>query len=235
MRHFSQEEWADFARNVIGKDEKRTMQSHLESGCGKCSRALALWQRVSTAARREQAFQPPETAIRTVKGMYAIHRPRLAPEGKRSVVQLLFDSWRSPLPAGVRSVATATRQLLYGVGDYRVDVRIEPQLDSEKVSIVGQVLNSTDPGKALEAIPVVLLKGRKVIAGSMTNRFGEFHFDCDLVGGFRLRVELSGDAGLSVPLVDPILEIEHQVANPDEFTGVKDLFPGLKKRTRRKV
>jgi len=199
MRHFSIEQWADFALQVIGEDEKTAMQAHLETGCKPCTKVLHLWTRVRQAADRESTYQPPESAVRSVKGMGAIHvRPTKAP-----LVRLLFDSANSPLAAGVRSVSTVARQVLYGVGAYRIDLRMEPEMDSDKVSLVGQILNSAEPAKHPSGVDVFLSKGRKVLAKSQTNGFGEFHLKCDLESRLELRIILPKGTEVRIPLVEP--------------------------------
>jgi hypothetical protein len=105
--------------------------------------------------------------------------------------------------AGVRSAESASQQLLYGVGDYRIDVRIEPQMDSEKVVLIGQVLNSADPDERLAAAPVSLFTGRKMLAESVTSEFGEFQIECELAESFRLVVLLADGKQVSIPLVEP--------------------------------
>jgi hypothetical protein len=235
MRHFSLEKWADFARDVAGQDDKATIQRHLDDGCKECVKELRMWRRVHQFGQQKLAYEVPESAVRSMKAMYAVEgklgiRPR-----KTAIGELLFDSFRNPLPVGVRSSSTSSRQLLYGAGEFRVDVRLEPRLDSEKVSLVGQVLNSADPGKGLDAVPVVLIKGRKIVAESLTNRFGEFHLECDLESSLHLRVGVPGETEVRIPLVEPIERPSVEPQDLIDSTGVKKLLRGTKIRTRKKV
>ena len=230
MPHFSLEEWADFARDVVKGDQKAAMQTHLESGCKPCAKVLGTWARVSEAATREKAYQPPESAVRTIKGLGAIHIP-----AKTSLARLLFDSSTNPIAAGVRSAATVARQLLYGVGAYRIDLRMEPQMDSDKVSLVGQILNSADPAKHAAAVPVVLLKGRKVLAESHTNGFGEFHLQCDLEGSLQLRLTLPHGAEVRIPLVEPAKTAAPQDMEALESYRVTGVCSRKRKSTRKRV
>jgi hypothetical protein len=202
MKHFSLEEWADFARNVVRQDLKKAMETHLERGCKKCAKAFELWRRVTDVAQRQTAQEPSEATVRTVKGMYLLHGSRPPRSKKATLAELLFDSFRTPLAAGVRSATASHRQLLFGAGDYRVDVRIEPQEDSDRVSLVGQVLNASDPNERLASAPVVLSRGGKVVARCLTSQFGEFHLQCGLESKYQLRVELPGKTGLAIPLVE---------------------------------
>ncbi len=204
MEHFSMEKWIDFARGVVGAQEKSAMQNHLESGCKKCSQAVSLWQRVHQAARQEPGFEPPQNIVRSIKGTFVTHGPRPQRRSAPAIAKLLFDSAMSPAPVGVRSTAATARQLLFGVGTYRIDLRMEPQLDSDKVAVIGQVLHSSDPEEGLGALPVALVKGRKVVAETITSQFGEFNLECDLDGHFHLRVRLPAEE-LQLALIDPML------------------------------
>jgi hypothetical protein len=235
MKHFTKEEWADFARNVVGKDKREAMQSHLETGCKPCEGAATLWKRVHEVAQREAAYEPPEATLRTVKAMYAIHGKSSMKASKRTVAQLLFDSLQTPLQAGVRSAAADVRQLLYGSGDYRVDLRLEPQVDSDRISVVGQLLNSVDPSASVDAVPVALLKGNRVVAESTTNRFGEFHLDTELGKNLQLRVAVPQGPEFSIPLVDPLAVEAETGREVTDITSVTKLLRGRSKSTRKKV
>lgn len=236
MRHFSLEKWADFARDVAGQDEKAAMQRHLSDGCKECAKELRVWRRVHQFGQQKPTYEAPESVVRSMKAIYAVEeKPRIR-RTRTAIGELLFDSFRNPLPAGVRSISTSSRQLLYGAGDYRVDVRLEPRVDSDKVSLVGQVLNSADPENGLDAVPVVLLKGHKVVAESLTNQFGEFHLECDLESSLHLRVSLPGETEVRVPLVEPAGEPPAGSSDLLDSKGVRKLLlPRSKKRTRKKV
>ena len=100
MRHFSMEQWIDFARNVVGPRERAEMESHLSDGCKQCSKTLSLWRRVSEASKRESAYVPPRSLVGTVKGTFAIQRPRRAGRATQAIASLLFDSACDPARGG---------------------------------------------------------------------------------------------------------------------------------------
>jgi hypothetical protein len=204
MRHYSLEKWVDFVRGVVAEDEMRAMQSHLDNGCNQCSKELSMWQRLQQVARREPANMPPAGAVRTVHAAFANRAAGGLQHANPAVASLLFDSFRGPLLAGVRSSVSSSQQLLYGAGDYRIDVRIEPQMDSEKVVLIGQVLNSADPNQLLSSLPISLLKGRKILAESVTSEFGEFQIECELQESLRLTVLLLDGRVISLHLVEPV-------------------------------
>jgi hypothetical protein len=234
MRHFSLEKWIDFARDVVGEAEKNAMQNHLEDGCNECANMFNTWQPMYEAARRESSYSPPESVVRTVKGLGAIHGLGQARRMKSAVAELLFDSSRSLLPAGVRSDGPTARQLLYGLNKYRVDLRIQPQEDSDKVAVVGQILDSSAPDHAIGALHVVLRKGKKIIAESMTNRFGEFHLECDLESCLQLQAGLPHGQVVQIPLVEPIEEAGPETPESTDSSGVRRLLRREKKNSTRK-
>jgi hypothetical protein len=231
MDHYSMENWVDFARGVVGAREKTAMQTHLNTGCKQCSKALNLWKHVHQVARQETALEPPDTAVRQMKAAMAIHGPRRQKGVALATAKLLFDSGLSPVQAGVRSSGSSARQLLFGVGTYRIDLRMEPQLDSDKVAVIGQVLHSTDPREGLGALPVALVKGRKVVAETITSKFGEFNLECDMDGHFHLRVKLPSEE-LQLALVDPILPPSPILSLPYDSKMLKGLLKKRKKRNR---
>jgi hypothetical protein len=232
MRHYSLERWVDFARNVIDEDEKRKMQSHLETGCRQCSKELSMWQRLQQVARRESTYAPLAGAVRTVNASFVNRSARRTRLAKPEVASLLFDSFRNPLVAGIRSTGNTSQQVLYGTGTYRIDVRIEPQMDSEKVILIGQVLNSADPEERLSEMPVTLLKGRKVLAESTTSQFGEFQIECELAGGFRLMVTLPGQTEVTLPLIDPVFSGGAETPHSVDVNRVRRKLRAIKGSTR---
>jgi hypothetical protein len=134
----------------------------------------------------------------------------------------------------VRSAGSASRQLLYGAANYRIDVRIEPQIDTEKTVLIGQVLNSADPNERLAQVPVTLLKGKKVLAECVTSQFGEFQMDCELKGGFRLTVALPGNGEVSLPLIEPTFTLGAPAPHLANFAKVRKKLRIKKKGTRTK-
>lgn len=199
MKHFLLEDWADFARKVADKGKKQLMQEHLDSGCKQCGEVLKTWTRIHQAAQRDRSYEPPEAATRMAKAILSLHGKKVKP----SIARLLFDSFQNPRIAGVRSASTTARQLLYGVGTYRIDLRMEPQMDSDKISLVGQVLNSADPIKAGAQVTVALLRGNKIVGESQTNALGEFQLECSLEGQLQLVLSLPRSRDVKIPLLVP--------------------------------
>jgi hypothetical protein len=200
--HFGLEDLADFARNIGPAERLKAMRQHI-ANCGKCSKVTETWQRVTKAAHRLPASEPPEPAVRIVKALYSARAPQRATGLKSLVAELMFDSVLAPAQAGVRSNAANPRQLLFGAGDYRIDLRIEPRDDADKVALLGQILLANNPGKDLGSVRVSLTEGSRVLAKSQTNHLGEFQMECDLTAKLELRLMLP-ETQLAIPLVEPL-------------------------------
>jgi hypothetical protein len=142
----------------------------------------------------------------------------------------LFDSFLQPQLAGVRSSEITARQLLYGAGDYHIDIRIEPQEDSDKVALVGQVLNAADVENYIDQAPVILFQAGRVRAEVLTNCLGEFRLECDLESGLQLRIRLPQGTELRVPLVELTLDEDENNLQPSESIEIKHILPGRKNR-----
>jgi hypothetical protein len=186
--HGSEEDWVDFARRQAAPATRERLEQHLEKGCSRCAEALRLWRAVLDVADREDAYRPPESALRQVRGEFALRRPKRLLQKWADRAALVFDSFRAPQPAGVRSAGRGPRQLLYKAGRYTIRLRLEAAADTDRVSIVGQILDAQEPPSALQDIAVLALKGSKTLDRTLTNQLGEFVLEPDAAENLRLCV-----------------------------------------------
>jgi hypothetical protein len=184
MKHLSNEEAINFVNQVMSADEQAEAKKHLESGCKRCERTVATWQTVRQAGTVEAAYQPPAGAVRIAKAAFAAAGLESSPSG----IKLLFDSILRPAVAGVRSASSDTRQLLYGVGPYLLDLYISAKSGGKAISVTGQLLNSKFPEKILNAVPIVVGNGKGKVVLATTNNFGEFQGELEYSGDLELRL-----------------------------------------------
>jgi hypothetical protein len=193
------------------------------------------WTQVAKVAKRHVELEPPQDAVRQAKAMLTNIRLGASRGPNPTVARLLFDSMSAPLAVGVRSGASESRQLLFATSDHRIDLRLEPQITSDKVSIIGQILDVRNPAGTQMKIPVSLFSGRKLLAKTETNSLGEFEFECDLAGKLELRAALPERRQISVALIEPpawkVDEASHPIDSVAESGGLRQ----EKKGTRRKV
>ena len=113
---------------------------------------------------------------------------------------LVFDSFRQPLPAGVRVIGPSARRLLYKAGRYMVRLRVEPGADSQRLSLVGQILDEGFPKMPLHDLAVLVSSGGKTLDRTLTNRLGEFLLQPAPLKNLRLSVQAPEIGSFIVPL-----------------------------------
>ena len=172
MKHFSEAEWVDFARNLALPTKKMAMQQHIDEGCQKCSATLRIWQGLGSVSQAERASTPPEDTVRIVTSQFAALKPDSATGG----VRLIFDSLLQPLTAGTRG-SVAARQFLYETDDYYIDLRLEPRTPDDRAFLTGQVLNQHGADRHAPGLAVRLQEGAQPLAHTSTNEFGEFQLE----------------------------------------------------------
>lgn len=133
-----------------------------------------------------------------------LHR-NFAPRRAMHSARLVFDSSLHPLPSGARSARLADHRLLYQSGDVAVDLWLEPQRDSNRIKLVGQILHEVKSGPLLHGSPVspVVLQGKlEPIGATTTNELGEFYLDFDPHPHLRLEIGVGEEQWVSLDLPD---------------------------------
>src|SRR5438477_9201378 len=171
MKHIAQELIVDFVRKNLPRAQVNTVGEHL-SECPECSDLAALLREIVRVGANEAGYEPPEGIVRTVKAYFeAEQRKSARPKG---VFDLLLDTLTQPAAAGTRASVASARQLLYRIGTVYVDMRVDSELNSSRVALVGQMLDSARPGHPVANVPVILLDGRKNVTSTISNDNGEF-------------------------------------------------------------
>jgi hypothetical protein len=198
--HFSEEDWLDFARDQAA-GTKAGMQAHLAAGCHPCAATLRFWRSaLAVAARDVSAEPPPESAIRQARASFGLARPKGLVARAAEAASLAFDSFRQPLPAGVRATGTSPRQMLYQAGPYVLRLRVEPGSASERLSVVGQVVDDADPTRAMKDLAVLVFSGTHAVDRTLTNNLGEFELEPEPADNLRLSVAVPDRGPLTVPV-----------------------------------
>jgi hypothetical protein len=215
MRHFSEQAWADFVRG-INNSERGEMETHLASGCNDCAAERGTWKQLNAMALRESTYAAPESAVRMVKLEFSTQRLKLD-QGKPPVLaNLVFDTFVKPALAGVRSsVAAAARQMVFEADGFAVDLRFDSAASSERIFLIGQVLDKRIPRAPLEDTVVILWTDKGLaIAETKANAFGEFSLELERQNNLRLSIEVLGHTRIRIPLAN--LRPEH---GPDVAGG----------------
>lgn len=198
--HFSSEDWVDFAMKQASQEQAKSMQQHLDEGCGKCSKLSQFWNHVTQVASRESEHAPPESAVRHVRNVFAMNAE--AEKSKRAVTipRLVFDNLWQPALAGIRAVPSSSRQVMYMAGDISIEMRLEPEPRSERINVAGQITKAASQSSDITAMSVIVTGDRGPVTTASTNRFGEFHLTFVPEEGLRISFGLVNEKELSIPL-----------------------------------
>src|SRR5712691_2049142 len=177
MKHFEFAEWTDFVRGLVEESARVAMEGHLASGCRKCRHTADLLRKAAVAARSDSRVQVPEYAVRFARAIFILQLPEKVRLLPRAPARLLYDCFREPLPAGVRTQQRLSRHALYQAGDYSLDLRLENERGSSRLALVGQIENCNHPEKRVSNVPVLLVSGKQILAQVVSNSLGEFQME----------------------------------------------------------
>jgi CheY-like chemotaxis protein len=116
------------------------------------------------------------------------------------IARLLFDSFRMPPPPGVRSARTTGRHFTYEHNNTTIDVFLDYPAASDRISLVGQVLDGTKAKGKNDSLPVVLIGGSGTVARTTTNHLGEFNLECEFTENVSLEIRLGERSWVTIPL-----------------------------------
>jgi hypothetical protein len=166
------------------------METHLSAqGCVRCRRTLDLVRRVVVVARTADRYTPPDYVVRCAKALSALQQPQKA-RFPGLVARLIYDSFRDPILAGMRSEDRVSRQALYEAENFCLDLRLEHDRGTPLVTLVGQLTNRTAPDNSMPEAPVLLMARNDVVAHTVSNPFGEFQMEYAPARHLRLCVPL---------------------------------------------
>jgi hypothetical protein len=203
VTHFDITQWSDFTRGIGEQAVLAAMEQHLDKGCGKCQHTAATMNSVSSTAMREKEFPVPANVVHFARSIFVLQMPEKVNLLPRIAARLLYDSFRDPLPAGLRSQHHLSRQTLYEAGQYHVDLKLDHERGARNISLVGQIVDQQDPGKTCGGVPIFLLSGRnEIVAKSISNRQGEFRMEYEPKKDLHLVVDLNEDNVIDLPAKD---------------------------------
>jgi hypothetical protein len=200
MKHYSIEQWVDYSRALVAPAERDRMQSHLADGCTGCDRLSMLTARLAGTCTSLSQVEIPEHAVRIARAIFPVRTPERPKRGNRLPIELIFDSFLAPAPAGFRATWQVGWQGLYRAGECSVDLRIEPELTSPRAAVIGQITNHVAPGVEMGNLAVCLRSGKQVVAETLSNRFGEFQLEYEQQSQLKLCIHMGDARVIQVPL-----------------------------------
>jgi hypothetical protein len=188
MKHYTLEEWVDFARGILAPERRGAMQRHLDVPCRPCLQTVGLWQTLLAHASGEVEGPSPE-AVQQVKALFGLVASSRGRPGALALAERIFDSALQPAPARLCSALATGRQIVYRSGDYLLDLCL--QTGTRGVSLVGQLLKAGNPAEVYGGARVRLW-GAAVLAEATSNGFVEFLLEAGTGAVAWVVVEVAG-------------------------------------------
>ncbi len=177
--HISFTELADIA-DKQSQPAAETLE-HLAT-CSHCAKELQSLRQAIGLMRNDDVESAPASLIKSAKDMFRGRGANREPSRlARVLAALTFDSLTAKPAFGLRSGATAGRQLIYSTELADIDLRVSPQ--SGEWEIAGQILGSSQRGK-------VNLESDSFSATAELNELAEFGFQSVPSGIYTMFVHL---------------------------------------------
>jgi hypothetical protein len=177
--HISFTELADLADKQL-QASAETLE-HLAT-CSRCKEEFRALQQTVGLMRSDDIEDAPENLIKYAKNIFTGRSANREPSRlARILASLTFDSLTAKPAFGLRSGASAGRQLIYSTEMAEVDLRVSPQ--SGEWEIAGQILGSSQSGK-------VKLESESFSASVDLNELSEFGFQSVPSGIYKMFVHL---------------------------------------------
>jgi hypothetical protein len=184
--HISLETLADMAEERAQSETLQAAESHIAE-CETCNDALQNLRRLIPLMNSDTAEDVPRDVLRSVLSVFTPATPAPLP---RIIAVLTFDSRAAGPAFGMRSIRTASRQLLYTAQETALDLRVT--VEKEECSLAGQIIRDNCAGAQIE------LSG---VTGTVTtelNELCEFSFPAIPLGMYSLRVRMP-DVEIEIP------------------------------------
>ena len=163
---------------------------------------MLMWCNVSEISSREAAYQPPESSIRVAKAYFAAYGSYRQPSPFTKIARLTLDTSGQAVPLGIRASGIVPRQLLYEAGKMLVDLRLDLEGQPGRISMMGQILDSSRSERGAFDISIAILRGNETLALTTTDQYGEFHVEFKEGDHPSFRLVIGGDYTLVVPMQD---------------------------------
>jgi hypothetical protein len=187
--HISLEILADLAENRVTGAALEAAMAHV-AGCSECDDTLRWLQHLIVMMRTDTADDAPADLLRAAIDSFS---PEKQAPVRRIIAVLTFDSRNVSSAFGLRSIRTASRQLLYSAQDTDLDLRISVQ--NEECVVTGQIIRESCVEGHVE------VSGETGAASATLNELCEFTLPSLPVGNYSLKVRMP-DVEIEIPELD---------------------------------
>ena len=178
--HISFTELADIAD---GKSQPAAKTLEHLATCSPCAKELQTLRQAIGLMRIDDVENAPANLIQSAKQIFRSRGANREPSRlARVLAALTFDSLTAKPAFGLRSAATAGRQLVYSTELADIDLRVSPQ--SGEWEIAGQILGASQSGGKVN------LESDSFSASADLNELAEFGFQSVPSGIYTMFVQL---------------------------------------------
>lgn len=185
MAKFDITDWSDFVRGIASPEDEEKMQRLLEPSATEASSAAGVVEhlrQVASLGKADHEAPVPSYAVRIAKAIASVRRQKPEIAQRRSPFRRLrctaaFDSFLQPAPVGTRDLDRSHRTLTFEAESYRINLRLEHELEPRSTVAVGQVMQPSQTEAPLSRVPVLVFAGQDEIDRTLTSAFGEFQFE----------------------------------------------------------
>ncbi|MDX2267403.1 MAG: hypothetical protein NW208_04805 [Bryobacter sp.] len=201
--HFSLAEWMAFVRHTLNPELEASLRHHLEHDqCPQCQATVAQLKEAYAAARALEAFNPPASTLARAQSLFQPAPNAAWWSFPARVAEALADAWPTPaLAAGWRHVEAEPAQI-YRAGSLLFRLKKDVTTNGGLV-VLGTLAEEKLETRPIADCPMYAVSGKRVLAETRTNRFGEFLMEFPPAGRLRLvavlpeateRIEIDLDA-----------------------------------------
>ena len=184
--HISFDILVDIAEDRAAGAELAAAMVHVSS-CSDCDDILRQLQHLIVMMRTDRSEDAPAELVRLAMTSFS---PARKMPVRRIIAVLTFDSRKAGSALGMRSIRTASRQLLYSAQDTDVDLRISVQ--NEECVLSGQIIREGCHEGHVE------ISGVSGSAVASLNELCEFTLPPIPVGNYSLKVRMP-DVEIEIP------------------------------------
>ena len=186
----------DYTDGRLLPESSYEVAAHLTHGCSRCNDDHDWYERLRQITASDDSIEPPSWVLKRAVRLFDAARSQNVVRRHRGriIAQLVFDSLRRPSLAAARSIELEGRQRLYRAGDYSIDLNVTVS-DERGAELTGQVLRKGElMFESVGGLQLCLMRGRKKVVTTVTNKRGEFTISNVGPGGFNLRVDVAEGA-----------------------------------------
>ena len=180
---------ADIAENRATGAAVAAVMDHV-SGCSDCDDVLRQLQHVLIMMKTDVSEDAPADLVRSAMSSFS---PETTMPIRRVIAVLTFDSRKAGSTFGLRSIRTASRQLLYSAQETDVDLRIS--VHNEECVLSGQIIREGCQEGVVE------ISGASGSAAASLNELCEFTLPPIPIGNYSLKVKMP-DVEIEIPELD---------------------------------